>query len=46
MLLLMYEYTDKNLYWQNDFLALDESAQDDKIISCLKARNLRPILKL
>lgn len=31
--MLMYEYTDKNLYWQNDFLAVDESAKDDKIIS-------------
>ncbi|THF77763.1 ABC transporter substrate-binding protein [Cohnella fermenti] len=31
--MLMYEYTDKNLYWLNDFLAIDESAQDDKIIS-------------
>ncbi|WP_168121192.1 DUF3502 domain-containing protein [Paenibacillus sp. HB172176] len=31
--MLMYEYTDKNLYWQNDFLAIDESEDNDQIIS-------------
>ncbi|MBD2867306.1 DUF3502 domain-containing protein [Paenibacillus arenilitoris] len=39
--LLMYEYTDKNLYWQNDFLALDESAQDDKIISWFESEEFK-----
>ncbi|KHL93462.1 hypothetical protein QW71_23335 [Paenibacillus sp. IHB B 3415] len=31
--MLQYDFTDKNLYWQNDFIALDESAKDDQIIS-------------
>ncbi|MCA0757252.1 DUF3502 domain-containing protein [Paenibacillus sp. N4] len=39
--LLMYEYTDKNLYWQNDFLALDESAKDDKIISWFESEEFK-----
>lgn len=31
--MLMYEYTDQNLNWINNFIAVNEAAQDDKLIS-------------
>ncbi|MBB3113354.1 putative aldouronate transport system substrate-binding protein [Paenibacillus phyllosphaerae] len=39
--LLMYEYTDKNLYWLNDFLAVDEAAKDDQIISWFESEEFK-----
>lgn len=39
--LLMYEYTDKNLFWQNDMLAIDESAKDDKVISWFESEEFK-----
>ncbi|MDQ0113785.1 ABC transporter substrate-binding protein [Paenibacillus harenae] len=39
--MLMYEYTDKNLYWQNDFLAIDESADNDQIISWFESEEFK-----
>ncbi|ASA23281.1 DUF3502 domain-containing protein [Paenibacillus donghaensis] len=44
--MLQYEYTDKNLYWQNDFIALDESVQDDKIISWFETEEFKDYAKL
>ncbi|THF77764.1 DUF3502 domain-containing protein [Cohnella fermenti] len=31
--MLMYEYTDMNLNWINNFIAVNEAAEDDKLIS-------------
>lgn len=39
--LLMYEYTDKNLYWQNDFLVIDDSAGDDQIMSWFESEEFK-----
>ncbi len=39
--MLMYEYTDKNLYWQNDMLAIDESADNDQIISWFETEEFK-----
>lgn len=39
--MLMYEYTDKNLFWQNDMLAIDESAKDDKVISWFESEEFK-----
>jgi len=39
--MLLYDYTDKNLYWQNDFVALDESAQDDQIINWFESEEFK-----
>jgi putative aldouronate transport system substrate-binding protein len=39
--MLMYEYTDKNLFWQNDMLAINESAQDDQIISWFETEEFK-----
>lgn len=44
--LLSYEYTDKNLYWQNDFVALDESSTDDKIISWFESEEFKEYAKI
>lgn len=39
--MLQYDFTDKNLFWQNDFIALDESMQDDKIISWFESEEFK-----
>ncbi|WP_162551287.1 ABC transporter substrate-binding protein [Paenibacillus tepidiphilus] len=39
--MLLYDYTDKNLYWQNEFIALDEAAQDDQIISWFESEDFK-----
>ncbi|SFF16957.1 putative aldouronate transport system substrate-binding protein [Paenibacillus algorifonticola] len=39
--MLMYEYTDKNLFWQNDMLAIDEAAKDDKVISWFESEDFK-----
>ncbi|MFP4978424.1 DUF3502 domain-containing protein [Paenibacillus sp. CN-4] len=39
--MLQYDYTDKNLYWQNEFIALDESAKDDKIINWFESEEFK-----
>lgn len=39
--MLLYDYTDKNLYWQNEFIALDESAEDDQIISWFESEDFK-----
>lgn len=44
--MLQYDYTDKNLYWQNDFIALDESAKDDQIISWFESEEFKSYAKL
>lgn len=44
--MLMYEYTDKNLYWQNDFLAIDEAADGDQIISWFESEEFKAYSQL
>jgi putative aldouronate transport system substrate-binding protein len=44
--LLQYDYTDKNLYWQNDFIALDESVKDDQIISWFETEEFKSYANL
>ncbi|OMF34576.1 hypothetical protein BK133_12320 [Paenibacillus sp. FSL H8-0548] len=44
--MLMYEYTDKNLYWQNDFLAIDESSDDDQLISWFESEEFKAYSQL
>lgn len=39
--MLMYEYTDKNLFWQNDFLAIDAATEDDAIISWFETEEFK-----
>lgn len=44
--MLLYDYTDKNLYWQNEFIALDESAADDQIISWFETEDFKKYAEL
>lgn len=44
--MLLYDYTDKNLYWQNEFIALDESAEDDQIISWFESEDFKKYAEL
>ncbi|NMO95012.1 ABC transporter substrate-binding protein [Paenibacillus lemnae] len=44
--ILLYDYTDMNLYWQNEFIALDESAEDDQIISWFETEEFKDYANL
>ena len=39
--MLSYVYTDKNLYWQNEFLALDEAVESDEVISWFESEEFK-----
>lgn len=44
--MLLYDYTDKNLYWQNDFAALDESAKNDQVINWFESEDFKTYANL